>query len=129
MKEYIYENGDKRLASEEDGEHWIDIANREYLKEIDEVIRNDIINRAVSYLEKDTFVKMKTMPLPPTNEQGVEEIRMWYKHMLHKMALNAGKTDEEMIQYLQELDRNPPSTVETPADPTGSHLKNLKKGK
>ena len=63
------------------------------------------------------------LPKPST----IQETIMWHRHMLKRMAINAGKTEEEMIQYLQELDNNPPSTVTPPADPIGWHLKNLKK--
>jgi hypothetical protein len=135
MKEYINENDEKRLASELEGTDWLDIAYREAIKEIDDIVRGDIFNKACNYVTKPSTPYTKEeliqniqklrndLPKPPT----IQETIMWQRHMLKRMAINAGKTEEEMMQYLQELDKNPPSTVETPADPIGYHLKNLKK--
>ena len=121
MKEYIDENGNKRFVSEPEGNDWLDEAYRSAEKEIDEEVKETIVNIAVSYLEKDTFVKMKNMSLPPPPP---EDVGMWHRHMLKRMAIDAGKTEEEMIQYLNEL---PSFSNFPPADSLPWHLKNLKK--
>lgn len=120
MKEFIDENGNKRFISEPEGNDWLDEAYRSAEKEIDELMSQEI-----KVLTRETFLLAKHVPLPPP--PPIEDVGMWHRHMLKRMAIDAGKTEEEMIHYLTELDRNPPSFPNLPpADPIAECFKKLK---
>ena len=90
----------------------------ERIKMTDELISHEGLTR-------ETFLLAKHVPLPPP--PPIEDVGMWHRHILKRMAIDAGKTEEEMIQYLAELDITPPSFPNLPpADPIAERFKKLK---